>query len=244
MTARPSELPSVPPPADQSRHPSPVLRTDRARCACRPIRQRRQGQPGDHVANPARRAIRTAGPHLVASGGQSRPKSHRRGVVLRIGMSDEDGVSTGLGQVAGLQPPSVLQRPGIRRSSMAAFATGMMKPPTSRTTVGKSGSSISSGSRARNDRHGSTFRGSREKVSVSDGGCSHGTAATRLANVTRIAAASVPPSHANSRDLAALCSLAHTEAATFRTSRAIGDHRFKVGPQNSEPTRSASPARI
>ena len=183
-----------------------------------------------------------AGPYLIASRGQSRPNPNRKGVVPRIDMADEDGVSTRPRQVARLQPPSILQRPGIRRSSMAACVAGMMKSPTSRTTAGKSGSSISGGSRARNDRQCCTFRGSSDKAPVSDGGCSRGTAATRLANVAQIAAASVAPSHANSRDLATLHSLARTEAATFP--HVTPHRRPPLQGRASEPTKCASPARI
>ena len=114
---------------------------------------------------------------------QSEP--HRKGVVLRIGMADEDGVSTGFRHVGGLQPPSTLQRPGFRLSSMAPWAAGMMNAAISRTTLVKSSSSISSGSRARNDRHCSTFLESPESASVSEGGCSHGTGVTRLSRAKR-----------------------------------------------------------
>ena len=92
-------------------------------------------------------------PDFVPGRGQSRPEPDGKFIVLGIGMADEDGVPSERGHVAGLQPQSDVQRPGVRWPSMAARAAGMMKSPTSRMTVRKSGSSMSSGSRARNDRH-------------------------------------------------------------------------------------------
>ena len=69
-----------------------------------------------------------------------------------------------------------------------------MKSPISRMTVGRLGSSINSGSRARKDRHFCAICGSSENAPVNEGGRSRGTGVVRLSNVARIAAARTAPS--------------------------------------------------
>lgn len=68
------------------------------------------------------------------------------------------------GHVSNPQPPSNVHCPSRGRSSVAAAAAGMMKSRISRVTVCRSGLSMSSGSRVRNDRHWRSFCGSSEKA--------------------------------------------------------------------------------
>ena len=90
---------------------------------------------------------------MSKSNGQAQAEPDGRRVVLWVGVADEHGVSSVLGPAAGSQPSSNVQSRGMWRSSTAGKAAGMMKSPTSRMTVRRSGSSINSGSPAEKDRH-------------------------------------------------------------------------------------------
>ena len=142
-----------------------------------------------------------AGDHAIARRGRARRDPDGKCVVLRVGAAEGSGMPGERGHAAGPQPPSSVQRPGMWRSSRAARAAGMMKPPISRMTVRRSGSSISSGSRARNDRHCWSFWESSEKARVKGGGRSRGMAVARLSKVGCIAAVRVIPSNEKSRDI-------------------------------------------
>ena len=134
----------------------------------------------------------------------------------------------GLGHAVCSQPPPNFQHPGMRQSSVAARAAGMMKSLTSRITVRRSGSSVNSGSRLRINLQCRSIWGSSENSCVRVRGRSRGMADAHVSKVGQQAAYRLLPNLRISKE--------HVLAPHFE----VTADRCRVGPSAKLlPTKSA-----